>query len=517
MISPKKYQEYAADPATFRADLLVDVDGVVRRFGDVMDQWQRDDFASIDPALMRCNGRAENPDAKMRVYLERGRGHSKTTDIGVNVAWALIFATRPLKGYGFAADKDQAGLVLDTISTLIRLNVWMASILEVQKSAVVNIAKGHPGYGSTFEIFASDVGSSYGILPDFIVADEFTHWEGDGALWHSIISSAAKRSSCVLWTITNAGVTDTWQWLMREAARQSEDWIFSRLDGPVASWFTEARLAEQRRMLPKIVYERLWNNNWTSGCGNALDDEDINAAINRELKPGTLRDGDVCIAGLDLGVKQDHSALVIVACNESTLQMRLVYAKSWKPSPTTGKVDLIAVEQDVLNQYRRFGLDTIGYDPYQAALMAQRLEANGVPMQEMTFTGANLTLMASTMIDVFRSRRLELYEHSALIDDLSRLTIEEKSYGYRLSAIRNQSGHADLATALAIALPIAVESAGSPLPPALAGMDGKSSSSYADYWNARLAEYEAEQQFQNELALRPEIPEFFIRHDLSNF
>ena len=55
-----------------------------------------------------------------------------------------------------------------------------------------------------------------------------------------------------------------------------------------------------------------------------------------------------------------------------------------------------------------------------------------------------------------------MYGHRALVADLSRLTIVEKSYGYKLEAVRNESGHADLATALAIALPIAVERSGHP-------------------------------------------------------
>ena len=62
---------------------MVDVDGVARRLGDVMDPWQRNDFTALDPALMRCNGRKADSEAKMRAYLERGRGHSKTTDLAV--------------------------------------------------------------------------------------------------------------------------------------------------------------------------------------------------------------------------------------------------------------------------------------------------------------------------------------------------------------------------------------------------------------------------------------------------
>lgn len=151
MIDKRTFAKYAADAAAFRADLIVDVDGIARRFGDVQDDWQRDDFAAVDPALMRCNGRSDRP-ARMRVYLERPRGHSKTTDLAVTCCWALAFATRPLKGYAFAADKDQAALLKHAMATIVRLNPWLASILNVQKNLVLNIAAAHLGEGGRLEI-----------------------------------------------------------------------------------------------------------------------------------------------------------------------------------------------------------------------------------------------------------------------------------------------------------------------------------------------------------------------------
>src|SRR5690606_31251604 len=90
-MNSKLFNRYAADPAAFRDDLNVDVNGSVKRFGDIMDPWQRDDFALLDPGLKLCNGRSEKP-AINRVYFERPRGHSKTTDLAVTVCWALAFA-----------------------------------------------------------------------------------------------------------------------------------------------------------------------------------------------------------------------------------------------------------------------------------------------------------------------------------------------------------------------------------------------------------------------------------------
>ena len=227
-------------------------------------------------------------------------------------------------------------------------------------------------------------------------------------------------------------------------------------------WLSDAEIEEAERRNSRSRFNRLYWGHWVNQIGDALDDDDIKAAINPKLQPGFFRNGEFCVAGLDLGIKQDHSALVVIAGSLTTLQLRLVWAESWKPSRTTGKVDLMQVERAVLAAQSRFNLTSVGYDPYQAELMAQRLEQQLVPMREWTFTGANLNLMASTLLDVFRSRRLELYNHPALIADLGRLTIEEKSYGHRLSATHTEAGHADLATALAIALPIAVERTGNP-------------------------------------------------------
>jgi phage terminase large subunit-like protein len=233
-----------------------------------------------------------------------------------------------------------------------------------------------------------------------------------------------------------------------------------------------------------------------SQAGDALDEADITAAIDPTLQPGLIHPGDFYIGGLDLGIKHDHSALVVLAGSHQTLQLRLVSARAWKPDSKSGKVDLIAVEQAVLDAHQRYKFRSVGFDPYQAELLSQRLSARGVPMEEMTFTGANLNRMASTLLDVFRSRRLTLYNHPALIADLGRLSIEEKSYGHRLAATSNESGHADLATALAIALPLAVDAGGNP-PIRLSGdlfAVGRTAHSPHDEWAKRQSDYRREQE-----------------------
>jgi len=388
-----------SDPAFFRASLAIDADGLPRRLGDCLDPWQRSDFAALDPGWRRAAGQAVTGGCS-RAYLERPRGASKTTDLAVMSAWILFASRRCVRGVAAAADQDQARLLRDAIAALVRLNPWLTEILDVQAYAVVN-----KHTGSRLEIITSDAGSSYGLLVDFVVIDELTHWR-DEALFVSLFSAVAKRQDVMLVIISNAGTGagESWQWRIREQARSSGEWHFSRLDRP-ASWISEQRLAEQRRLLPDLAYRRLWLNEWTSGSGDALSPEDISRAVVLSGPTVKQEPGWVFSAGLDLGLSRDASALVIVAKHTGFLEilekqapelsyrervlidaglmerpdmtpdfvdhpgtgrLRLVDVKVW--TPTAGrKVSVEAIEQAIIEASERFEGLRVGADPWQAA------------------------------------------------------------------------------------------------------------------------------------------------------
>ena len=262
--------------------------------------------------------------------------------------------------------------------------------------------------------------------------------------------------------ISNAGTGkgESWQWRTRELAREQPSWYFSRLEGPRASWISQEQLDEQRRLLPGSVYQRLWLNDWVTG-GDALDGADVEAAVTQSGPMHGTEDGFDFVAGLDLGIKNDHSSLVVLGAHHDTQRIRLASCRSWAPMPG-GRVDLESVKDAVLSTHQQFNLTTCRYDPYQAELMAQQLSREDVPMEELPFVGKNLNVMASTLLDAFRSGRLDLYRDDALMRDLSRLTIVQRSFGFKLEASRDAKGHADRGIALAIALPAAVELASKP-------------------------------------------------------
>jgi hypothetical protein len=481
--------ELQSDPAAFRAVLLIDTDGGPRRLGDCLDLWQRDDFAALDPGWMRAVVGTEAEAQYQRGWLERPRGHAKTLDLGVMATWALFASRRRLSGIGAAGDQDQARLLRDAIGRLLYVNPWLSSILEVQAYRVVNGRT-----QSTLEIITSDAPTSYGLTPDFVIADEVVHWRKRD-LWDSLISSAAKRSTCLFVSITNAGLQDDWTWQAREAVRKDPGWYFRRLDGPCASWITPDRLAEQERLLPSIAYRRLWLNEWSSGGGDALRPSDIEAAFSDVLGPMTGTEPSVRFcAGVDLGLTHDNAAVVVLGVPVGTdrgRSIRLAHHKLWRPTPGR-KLDLMEVETYILALDKQFDLEEVAIDVWQAELLAQRLEVNSEHrarnarrrfwtkpwIRPVPATGANLREQATLVIESFADRRFLFFRCEPLRRDLLRLRVEDRSYGLRLVSPRDGDGHGDSFSAFALALPIAHDLAGrNPAPKATAFCEGMSAGS----------------------------------------
>ncbi len=304
----------------------------------------------------------------------------------------------------------------------------------------------------------ADAAGSHGTRLDVLILKELSHI---GKLeFAETLAGQLEQSSSTgsLWIATNAGFTGSPAYKWRELARTSDRWHFEQFSQP-SPWLDAAEIEEARIRNSQERFARLWLGIWSSGSGDALDEADILAAVT-QTGPLSVRDpyilnGWSFIAGLDVGIKHDHSALVILGTQHGSGRIRVASVQSWKPS-RGGQVDLTAVESAIMEAHRSYRLLKMLYDPHQAQHMAQRVRRIcGLTCEEMNFVGANLDRMATVLMEVFRSRTIDMYEHPQLIRDLQRLVIEEKPYGQRLTAVSDADGHADTATALAIALPAA--------------------------------------------------------------
>ncbi len=443
---PLRSKLCATNPPLYREMLLIDADTGPTPFPP--DPWQEADFQAMDRGWLKAMMRTET-DVTQRGYLERPRGHSKTLDLAIMATFALIFAAYQLSGVVAAADRDQARLLRDAISRLVALNDWMGPLLEVQQWRIVNRTT-----GSALEILSSDAETSYGVTPDFVLIDELTHWKSRD-LWDSLISSAAKRDHCLLIVISNAGVGmgTSWQWQVREACRTDPGFYFSRLDGPQASWITPDRLAEQRRLLPGPAFARLWENRWTSGGGDILDEAAIEAALSHG---GVQLDAPEAAwgyaAGLDLGIVKDRASLVIVGRHGPSGRYRLARVWTWRPTQGR-KVSISEVEDTIIAAHRTFRFRIGLADPWQGAFLVERLKAAHVPFALHPFTEPNLDSMARHVSNVFTEGAVHLYPDHLLLAGLRGMMIEEKASGkIRLTFPHTDGGHADEAQAFCLAL-----------------------------------------------------------------
>lgn len=454
-MNPNLIRSMASSPAIFRQNLqLPGAHGVVNCAESLAD-FQRNWFEALDPALVAVS-RGEKPTIG-RFWAEWTKGCGKDTTIAMGLLWLLAFSPRLLNCQVAAVDGDQADELRKVAKGILAKNEWLDEVIEIQAGRIVNRRT-----ESQVEIIAADTAGSHGARPDVLLINELAHISKTEFV-ENLLDNAAKVPHGVVIVATNAGFKASWAWKLREAYRTSPRWHFSQYSQP-APWIDAAELAERKRVSTNNRYLRLWWGVWTSSAGDAFDETDLLAAVTQtdRMNGYESANGWRFVGGLDLGISHDHSALVVLGARFETQRVQLANCWSWKP-PRGGKVDLASVQWAIMDAHRQYKLETLFYDPYQAELMAQQLRSGcrGMKVEPMNFVGSNLARMATVAMEAFRSRRVDLYPDPRLLDDLRRLTIEEgKSYGHRLTSTRDTDGHCDLATAFVIALPGAIEAAG---------------------------------------------------------
>jgi hypothetical protein len=305
-------------------------------------------------------------------------------------------------------------------------------------------------------------------------------------------STAGKRKNAVVLAMMNAGHGDTWQRRLRDMAAADANWAFSELPDAVASWISPEQLADQARYLPRLAFDRLFRNLWCDTTGDALEVADTERCIVLSGPPA-VEDGWVYVAGVDVGISRDSTALVVLGkhvgfstqtvkerpvprhvrlleelgvldapADETewsytlgTGQLRLAAVRAWRPAGGS-QVDIGEVESEIIEAHRRYNLAVVGYDPSQAEYMAQRLRKVGVPAQSIPPGPKFQQASAAELLQAFKERRIDLYRDPTLLADLRTLRVKEVPYGYRLVAPRTSgdvaTGHADTASALQIGL-----------------------------------------------------------------
>ena len=449
------YYERSKDDFTlFHRGLIIPSASGPRLFSSCMAPFQKECFALLAPSIHAV--RDGTMPVRRRFWIARTKGAGKDSDLACCLMWLVAFPTRPCYLQVGAADRDQAAIVKRRMEDLVHYNPWMDDYVEIQRYRITSKPRGW----CVMDILAADIAGSHGERPDLLVINELSHvakWE----FIQNLLDNARKASRGVTLIATNAGFRGTKAETMRNnAASSPARWTMNVWKTP-APWISKEDVQEAvKNDLPSRV-NRLWYGRWASGKGDALAEEAIDRCLSFHKGPITRPEKNwQYVAGLDLGVSHDHAGLAIVGVNQVERRVRLAWMKGWAPDNRGGEVDLIDVENTVLGMSKTFKLRSVSYDPTEARLMAQQLKRKGVPMFECSFASPkNLTTMAACLVQLVGTGSLEAYddEEGRLRRDFGKLNIVEKNYGYKLEAVSDEHGHADVATALAIVLPKAVD------------------------------------------------------------
>jgi phage terminase large subunit-like protein len=223
-----------------------------------------------------------------------------------------------------------------------------------------------------------------------------------------------------------------------------------------APWQTPEWREQMRAQLRPNAYLRLIENRFVTAESGFVPIEWYDACVDPNLGPEIANPSLQVWVGVDASVKRDSTALVAATFDHATKKVRVVWHRTFQPTPQDPLDFSATVERSLLELRQRFRIREVKYDPYQLVAVAQRLTAAGLPMVEFPQSVPNLTSASSNLFELLKGRNLSLYPDDDLRLAMSRAVALETSRGWRI-AKEKQSHKIDSIVALAQAALGAVE------------------------------------------------------------
>jgi phage terminase large subunit-like protein len=418
-------------------------------------------------------------------FVTRPRGGSKTSDAAGFAAVLLGRLPAGARCYAAAADRDQAGLLLDALRGFVVRNPSLA--IEVGATRARSTRT-----DATIDVSPADSASAYGLLPHLVIIDEVSVWPDTAnarALWEALSTALGKVPDCRAIVIGTAGAPASLAGRVREHALGSPLWAVDEVPGPLP-WADEAFLDDERARLPESVFERLHMNRWAEPEDRLATLDDVRRCVTHAgaLPP---REGRRYLVTLDAGLVNDRTAAVVAHAEHlhgdrpspervRKVNMRQVYPGSRaiafdvvrdrepEPGPVTSTrvvvdaietwegsrkrpVSLEEVEEWVAATSARYNRAKVIADPWQLAGTAQRLRARGVRVDEHNFNASSNARLASALHVAIRNGTLGLPDDAALIDELASVRMRETAAG-TLRLDHGHGQHDDRAVAVGLAV-----------------------------------------------------------------
>jgi phage terminase large subunit-like protein len=320
-----------------------------------------------------------------------------------------------------------------------------------------------PASGATITALAADYAGAAGSNPMISVFDELWGYTSERShrLWDEMVPPPTRKIACRL-TVTYAGFEGESKLLeglynRGLAGEQIEPDLYAS-DGLLmywsnafsAPWQTEQWREQMRGQLRTNAFLRLIENRWVTSESSFVDPDWYEACIDADARPVVADPHLTVHVGVDASTKRDSTGIAVVAYDNVSKRVRLVTHKIFQPTQAEPLNFEATIETALLDLRQRYRVQSIRYDPYQMAAVAQRMQQRGLPMWEFPQTIGNLTEASTNLFELIKGRNLVAYTDPDLKLAVSRAVALESPRGWHI--VKSKTSHKiDIVVALAMA------------------------------------------------------------------
>jgi phage terminase large subunit-like protein len=494
------FSEAKADRAVnFFERVLVHTKGEYAGKPFILTDWQKD-------LIIRPLFGTVNPDGTRQyriAYISTARKNGKS-ELAAGIALYLLSADDEpgAEVYGAAADKEQASIVFDVASEMVKRSAYLSSFLRRINSRKRVVWEAEASF---YQAIPADEKTSHGFNAHGVIVDEL-HVQPKRDLWDVLTTSTGTRRQPLVAAFTTAGFDrysicwEQYDYAKRVARGAVNDpTFFSYIAEPNVGnqnveddddWEDPATWAKanpalddyRRRDELETAYEkakatpayqntfkRLYLNIWTSQIIRWLDLARWDASAG---EPFTLDDarGRDCVAGLDLASTTDIAALVLVFPSGEGSERRYdVLPFFFMPKDTLAEAErklnniplqlwadqgyIIATEGDVIDYgaitdkidelAQAVNIKEVGFDRWGATQLIQGLENSGMTVIAIGQGFASMSAPTKETLNLIIAKKLRHGGNPVLRWMADNMVVKEDSAGNQKPEKAKSSGKID--------------------------------------------------------------------------
>jgi phage terminase large subunit-like protein len=435
------------------------------------------------------------------VYEELPRKNGKSTKLaGVGLDMLACDGEAGAEIYAAATKRDQARIIFDEAKRMVASSPDLAATIARYK---LNLSI--DATASKFEPLSSDDRTLDGLNPHCVLVDEL-HRHKTRALLDVLDTALGARRQPLLWIITTAGDDDPESVYTAEndyaikvlEGAVEDDSVFAfittidkgdRWDDPVA-WAKanpnlgiSVKLDDLERQARKaaksagalVAFKRLRLNVRSSAMDRVIDMAQWARNSRGPFDPDKI-EAQRCFAGLDLSSKIDISAFVKlyepddggvmrVACRfwmpadtieERADRDRMPYRRwveeGWIEATPGNVIDHAEIKAAIIADAKRYEIDSLAYDPWNATQLAVELNEAGVEAVEFIQGMRSYTAPTKELQALIADRKLDHGDNPVLTVMASNLKVQRDKNLNEMPNKAHSTGRIDGITALIMAL-----------------------------------------------------------------